>query len=516
MTATSRRGSVTCIFEDLERKAQVNVNTDKPDMTALSTSTPTKIIVGKNSDIMIPIIPVHGGQLQDESSHSSAVSTVSIDEMCKICHCGGESGNNVSLIAPCYCSGSLKYVHQECLQRWIKSSDIKRCELCKYPFAMQAKVKPFCQWEKLDMTALERRKLFCSVTFHIVAITCVVWSLYVLIDRTAEEIRNGELQWPFWTKLVVVAIGFTGGLVFMYIQCKVYVHLCRKWKAYNRTIVVQDAPEGVHKPSDRQLNKSSAASSHLDSASSRRSSSAPSSAVAAAQLSQQTQPLTQQSTLTTSNKTSDRDPSALTTATSLAIAEKLTEKTNAETQTALRGVAILEGECGHAHTTSFGHAHFSGSSPRVHEEAVFFTECECNLQSKSTVAHNQNGSTGAKVGVATIAAPVVLPAVHVGTSGHGNSKHHSMSTPNVATLVPRPSSSRRDRQTTPAMRGRPARKLSLSPVRRTELPGSPDVDFINETSLVGQGVPQINQIGDEARRHTTVLSPIKKPYKIKA
>ena len=209
--------------------------------------------------------------------------------------------------------------------------------------------------------------------------------------------------------------------------------------------MLQDAPEGVHKPSDRQLNKSSAASSHLDSASSRRSSSAPSSAVASAQLSQlsqQTQPLTQQSTLTTSNKTSDRDPSALTTA------EKLTEKTNAETQTALRGVAILEGECGHAHTTSFGHAHFSGSSPRVHEEAVFFTECECNLQSKSTVAHNQNGSTGAKVGVATIAAPVVLPAVHGGTSGHGNNKHHSMSTPNVATLVPRPSSSRRDRQTT--------------------------------------------------------------------
>ena len=220
--------------------------------------------------------------------------------------------------------------------------------------------------------------------------------------------------------------------------------------------MLQDAPEGVHKPSDRQLNKSSAASSHLDSASSRRSSSAPSSAVASAQLSQlsqQTQPLTQQSTLTTSNKTSDRDPSALTNATSLAIAEKLTEKTNAETQTALRGVAILEGECGHAHTTSFGHAHFSGSSPRVHEEAVFFTECECNLQSKScsksTVAQNQNCSTGAKVGVATIAAPVVLPAVHcVGTSGHGNNKHHSMSTPNVATLVPRPSSSRRDRQTT--------------------------------------------------------------------
>lgn len=32
----------------------------------------------------------------------------------------------------------------------------------------------------------------CSVTFHVIAITCVVWSLYVLIDRTAEEIKQGQ------------------------------------------------------------------------------------------------------------------------------------------------------------------------------------------------------------------------------------------------------------------------------------------------------------------------------------
>lgn len=42
------------------------------------------------------------------------------------------------------------------------------------------------------MTSSERRKIFCSVTFHVIAITCVVWSLYVLIDRTAEEIRQGN------------------------------------------------------------------------------------------------------------------------------------------------------------------------------------------------------------------------------------------------------------------------------------------------------------------------------------
>jgi len=96
------------------------------------------------------------------------------------------------------------------------------------------------QWQKLEMTKVERRKIFCSVTFHVIAITCVVWSLYVLIDRTTEEIHAGVLEWPFWTKLIVVAIGFTGGLVFMYVQCKMYVQLCRRWRAYNRVIYVQD------------------------------------------------------------------------------------------------------------------------------------------------------------------------------------------------------------------------------------------------------------------------------------
>lgn len=93
------------------------------------------------------------------------------------------------------------------------------------------------------MSPVEQRKVLCSITFHVVAITCVVWSLYVLIDRTAEEMRSGVLEWPFWTKLIVVAIGFTGGLVFMYVQCKMYAQLFRRWRAFNRIIYVQDAPE---------------------------------------------------------------------------------------------------------------------------------------------------------------------------------------------------------------------------------------------------------------------------------
>ncbi|XP_059577893.1 E3 ubiquitin-protein ligase MARCHF1 isoform X2 [Alligator mississippiensis] len=200
-------------------------------------------------DNEVPVVP--GPSMTDAVQKPSVSCDYWSDdvESCRICHCEGDDES--PLITPCRCTGTLRFVHQACLHQWIKSSDTRCCELCKYDFIMETKLKPLRKWEKLQMTTSERRKIVCSVTFHIIAITCVVWSLYVLIDRTAEEIKqgndNGVLEWPFWTKLVVVAIGFTGGLVFMYVQCKVYVQLWRRLKAYNRVIFVQNCPDTAKK-----------------------------------------------------------------------------------------------------------------------------------------------------------------------------------------------------------------------------------------------------------------------------
>ncbi|XP_076151588.1 uncharacterized protein marchf1 isoform X2 [Alosa pseudoharengus] len=168
-------------------------------------------------------------------------------EVCRICHCEGDE--ECPLITPCHCTGSLRFVHEGCLHQWIKSSDTRCCELCNYQFIMETHLKPLRKWEKLHMSTGERRKIFCAVTFHVIAVACVVWSLYVLIDRTTEEMKMGKnpgmLEWPFWTKLVVVALGFTGGLIFMYIQCKVYLQLWRRLKAFNRIIFVKNCPDTV-------------------------------------------------------------------------------------------------------------------------------------------------------------------------------------------------------------------------------------------------------------------------------
>ncbi|XP_045071474.1 E3 ubiquitin-protein ligase MARCHF7-like isoform X2 [Coregonus clupeaformis] len=117
-------------------------------------------------------------------------------EVCRICHCEGDE--ECVLITPCHCTGSMRFVHQDCLNQWIKSSDTHCCELCQYNFIMEAHLKPLRKWEKLQMSTNERRKILCSVMFHLVAIGCVLWSVYVLVNRTLHEINLGRNNDDMW------------------------------------------------------------------------------------------------------------------------------------------------------------------------------------------------------------------------------------------------------------------------------------------------------------------------------
>ncbi|KAF9875351.1 hypothetical protein CkaCkLH20_07171 [Colletotrichum karsti] len=53
-------------------------------------------------------------------------------DTCRICR--GEATAEEPLFYPCKCSGSIKFVHQDCLMEWLSHSQKKHCELCKTPF----------------------------------------------------------------------------------------------------------------------------------------------------------------------------------------------------------------------------------------------------------------------------------------------------------------------------------------------------------------------------------------------
>jgi hypothetical protein len=44
--------------------------------------------------------------------------------------------------------------------------------------------------------------------------------LLTFVEKTQQELQDGDMKWAFWAKLIVVGVGFTGGLVFMYVQVR--------------------------------------------------------------------------------------------------------------------------------------------------------------------------------------------------------------------------------------------------------------------------------------------------------
>ncbi|KAF4374053.1 hypothetical protein F8388_007959 [Cannabis sativa] len=71
------------------------------------------------------------------ASSSPAASRYDEDEdeedACRICRNPADSDH--PLRYPCACSGSIKYVHQDCLLQWLNHSNARQCEVCKHAFS---------------------------------------------------------------------------------------------------------------------------------------------------------------------------------------------------------------------------------------------------------------------------------------------------------------------------------------------------------------------------------------------
>lgn len=160
---------------------------------------------------------------------------------CRICHCTESPGSGlVKLISPCHCSGSLKYVHHSCLQQWLDATNSQRCELCKQPFSMSIKYKPLYKWGSLNASPSERRRLICNSVFNLVSMVCIFCSIYVLIGGVAQDAKLGHIDWSFYAKISVVTIGLIIGVIFLFVQLKLYFSIFMKWRQSNRIIIIRN------------------------------------------------------------------------------------------------------------------------------------------------------------------------------------------------------------------------------------------------------------------------------------
>lgn len=53
-----------------------------------------------------------------------------------------------------------------------------------------------------------------------------------------EELTQDNLEWQFWTKIIVEAIGCLGAGILTYVWGKSYVSLLVRWVSFNRSFVI--------------------------------------------------------------------------------------------------------------------------------------------------------------------------------------------------------------------------------------------------------------------------------------
>lgn len=93
-------------------------------------------------------------------------------DTCRICR--GEGTDEEPLFYPCKCSGSIKYVHQECLMEWLSHTQKKHCELCKTSFRFTKLYHPGMP-NRIPTTVFVRR-----AALHVLRIF-VTWCRGVLV-----------------------------------------------------------------------------------------------------------------------------------------------------------------------------------------------------------------------------------------------------------------------------------------------------------------------------------------------
>lgn len=111
---------------------------------------------------------------QEEAAPTEPAAADDYDDhlMCRVCR-----GNEGSLYYPCLCTGSIKYVHQECLVEWLKYSKKEVCELCNHKYSFQPIYRPDMP-KALPIFEILRGMFFSG------AFMVKTWLVYTLVMAT--------------------------------------------------------------------------------------------------------------------------------------------------------------------------------------------------------------------------------------------------------------------------------------------------------------------------------------------
>ncbi|KAI7746699.1 hypothetical protein M8C21_009262 [Ambrosia artemisiifolia] len=213
-----------------------------------------------------------GSDDADSSNKNMTPNSVYDDEdeegdVCRICRNPGDEDN--PLRYPCACSGSIKFVHQDCLLQWLNHSNARQCEVCKHPFsfspvyAENAPAKlPFQEFVVgISLKAFHVLRFFLRLTFVLSVWLVIIPFITFWIWRFSFVRSFGEAQRLFLSHVSPTFIltdclhGFllSASIVFIFLgatSLRDYFHHLRELEGAEGD---GDGAHGARRPANRNL-----------------------------------------------------------------------------------------------------------------------------------------------------------------------------------------------------------------------------------------------------------------------
>ena len=178
---------------------------------------------------------------------------LSLDEkICRICRDPSDD-----LIAPCKCSGSVKFAHAKCLKEWIITNKLQpnpKCEICDSPFLIKSYgVAKKCSLNRKNTNGGYYCKLACFLF-----VECLnAMLLGLLIDMTINDRQDIELDIAYPLIIVAFLITMAMLVIFLYLLFQLWVItgvedwtvVSQEGKAENPSHDIDLMASGLNKPS---------------------------------------------------------------------------------------------------------------------------------------------------------------------------------------------------------------------------------------------------------------------------
>lgn len=174
-------------------------------------------------------------------------------DRCRICLDEGPQ----TLISPCYCTGTMAFVHPSCLQKWVDTRHTGKCEICGYTYKATASFPPLSDWflNRNDRTNFRRQ--FSDIVCFLLLTPMVLACAFMTVHSAVILFRRSDMRWEVTLLLCLSSLLVAVYTIWCAVITRHHILSWRQWRVsrtiYRLQLNMEDSQPQPNVPETLQL-----------------------------------------------------------------------------------------------------------------------------------------------------------------------------------------------------------------------------------------------------------------------